>query len=84
MYRPSILRIIADIGRLLGRQPSGYTLRKAGPGIDGRIRGDLIPLGTMVIVDGGRHFVRTGEIDDVGFEVYAEGHQTFEYRSVNS
>lgn len=64
---------------LLGLEPAGYTLRKADGGIPGRIRGDLVPAGTVVIVNRGRRFVRTGQVDDQGFEVYAEGHKTFEY-----
>ncbi|HEV7345775.1 MAG TPA: hypothetical protein VGN60_09125 [Devosia sp.] len=73
-----IARFIRRIFRL---QPYGYTLRKADGGIDGGIRGDLVPAGTLVIVDRGRRFVRTGQTDSSGFEIYAEGHKTFEYVS---
>jgi hypothetical protein len=66
---------------LLGLQPAGFKLIKSDGGVPGAIRGDLVPADTLVIVDGGRRFVRTGKIDDQGFEVYAEGHKTFEYYS---
>ena len=69
--------------RLFGLEPYGYTLIKADGGIPGRIRGDLIPADTIVIIDNGRSFVRTGETDVHGFEVYSEGHKTFEYHSWN-
>jgi hypothetical protein len=71
-----MLRIIRRLFRL---QPPGYTLRKSAGGYDGRIRGDLIPAGTLLIVNGGRSFVRTGKADSQGFEIYAEGHRTFQY-----
>lgn len=61
--------------------PAGYTLIRADGSQHNRIRGDLIPADTIVIVDDGRSFVRTGRKDDVGFAVYREGFKTLAYRS---
>lgn len=66
------------------REPAGFTLIRSDGRRHNRIRGDLIPADSLVIVEDGRHFVRAGERDEVGFEVYSEGHRTFSYRSVNS
>lgn len=69
------------VRRLFRLNPPGFTLKKANGGIDGGIRGDLVPADTLVIIDRGRRFVRTGTVDRNGFEIYAEGYKTFEYVS---
>lgn len=65
-------------------QPDGYTLYRDDGTRHNMIRGDMIPLGQgswpLVIVQDGRHFVRTGKRED-GFAVYREGHATYHYRS---
>lgn len=72
------------IRKLLRIEPAGYSLIREDGTRHNRIRGDLIPMGVPVILEDGRHFVRTDTADDAGFEVYREGHGTFEYVSVNS
>lgn len=72
------------IRKLLRLQSAGYTLIGKDGRRRNRIRGDLIPVGISVIVQDGRHFVRTDTSDDAGFEVYREGYGTFEYVSVNA
>lgn len=66
---------------MFDREPDGFTLVKADGARANRIRGDLIPGDTLVIAEGGRHFVRTGDKDESGFLIYAEGYKTHEYRS---
>lgn len=72
------------IRKMFGIEPHGYTLIREDGTRHNRIRGDLIPVDAIVIIEDGRRFVRTDETDDVGFEVYREGHGTFEYVSINS
>ena len=69
--------------KLLGIQPAGYSLFREDGNRHNRIRGDMIPVGMNVIVSDGRQFVWADEADKDGFEVYREGHSTFEYRSQN-
>lgn len=61
-------------------EPSGFTLIRSDGSQHNRIRGDLIPSGTLVIVEDGRHFVRTEDWDAADFLVFREGHKTFEYK----
>lgn len=63
------------------REPSGYTLRRADMGVALRIRGDQVDPNMLVIVHQGVPYVRLGERDDDGFEIYREGHLTHVYRS---
>lgn len=73
------------IRKLLGIQPFGYTLIREDGVRHNCIRGDLIPVDALVIIEDGRRFVRADETDDeFGFEVYREGHRTFEYVSINA
>ncbi|MBJ3783411.1 hypothetical protein [Devosia sediminis] len=81
MHRPSIQHLLWAVRRLLRLRPPGYALHLAGPGVNGAIRGDLVPIDATVIIDRGRIFVRTGQVDFNGFEIYAEGHRTFAYQS---
>lgn len=46
-----------------------------------RIRGDLIPHSTIVVVEDGRSFVRTGRRNAFDFAIYQEGFETFVYHS---
>jgi hypothetical protein len=62
--------------RILRLEPPGYTLIRSDGRRHNRIRGDLIAAGSMVIIEDGRVFVRQGEVDDVGFEIYREGFRT--------
>lgn len=59
----------------------GHTLLRRDGTMQNRIRHDLVPSGTRVVVEGGRHFVFTGERDDQNFWVYMEGHLTYVYNS---
>lgn len=59
------------------REPPGFTLIRADGTEHNRIRGDLIPPDTLVIVDGGRYFVRTGKDDADEFWIYEEDYKTF-------
>lgn len=63
------------------REPAGYTLRRADMGVALRIRGDQVEPETLVIVYQDVPFVRMGQLDDDGFEIYREGHLTHVYRS---
>lgn len=65
-------------------QPAGFTLIRNDGTEHNRIRGDLIPVDNIVIVEDGRYFVRTDGKDADGFIVYAEGWKTFTYRSSGS
>lgn len=69
--------------RLLRIQPHGRTLIRHDGRRHNRIRGDLIPVDSLVIVQDGRVFVRTDEADDSGFEIFREDHRTREYKSWN-
>lgn len=62
-------------------QPAGFTLIRADGRIHNRIRGDMIPRKTIVIVQDGRSFVRTWTKDDDRFAIYREGFQTVRYQS---
>lgn len=64
--------------------PDGHLLYRADGSRHNGIRGDLIPAGTLVVMQDGRYFVATGERDEhygAGWLVYREGHKTHEYRS---
>lgn len=67
------------IRRLLGLEPDGYSLVRFDGRRHNRIRGDLIPPDSLVVVQDGRFFVRTNRKDESGFAVYREDHRTFVY-----
>lgn len=67
------------VRRLLGWEPQGFTLIRFDGRRHNRIRGDLIPPDSLVVVQDGRFFVRTGRKDDGGFDIYREDHRTFAY-----
>lgn len=62
-------------------QPAGFTLLRANGDVANRIRGDMIPGRTIVIVQRGINFVRTWSKDEDGFAVYREGFKTYRYGS---
>lgn len=66
-------------------QPDGYVLMRADGTRANVIRGDLIPMETLVIRHGGTSFIQTEEISDqLGagrWLIYREGFSTFNYIS---
>lgn len=66
---------------MFNRHPDGFTLLRADASTHLRIRGDLIPKRTCVIINAGIHFVDSGEHDDDCFAIFIEDHETFEYIS---
>lgn len=61
-------------------QPYGFTLIRKDGTVHNRIRGDLIPADTLVVIEDGRYFVRTGHEDDDYFLEFEEGFKSFEYK----
>lgn len=72
--------LIASLEAAFGTIP-GYTLLCADGTEANRIRGDLIPKRTLVIVNDGRSFVATGDFDRDNFAIYREDAMTFAYTS---
>lgn len=66
------------IRRLLKLQPYARSLIRRDGRRHNRIRGDLVSARCLVIVEDGRVFVRTDELDGDGCEIYREGHRTHE------
>lgn len=65
---------------LLDRQPDVELIRSDGTSHN-TIRGDHIPIGTIVIEEDGRYFVCTQERDANGSLIFRENHKTCHYIS---
>lgn len=66
---------------ILRSHPDGYVLIQKDGREHNKVRGDLIPAGSLVIVEDGISFVRTAERDSDNFSIYREDYGTFTYVS---